>query len=384
MVQRTTLAAVGPLDPLCDGAQDHDLVLRLSEHVPPAAIRHVPEMLYHWRKTAGSTAVDTGNKPYARLAGIRAVSGHLARLGRPASVTSLRDTTFYRVAWHYEDAPEVAIIIPYRDRIAMTRECVSRVLGRTDYARFEVILVDNWSVSPEAAAFAAEMAALPRVRVLRIEEEFNYSRLNNAAVEQTDAPFLVFMNNDLFVEATDWLRVLVNEALADERVGIVGGKFVYPDRTVQHGGVVIGVGGVAGHVHSHLPEHHPGYGARAIVAQQLSAVTAAAMLVRTEAFYAADGFDERDLRVAFNDIDLCLKVGAAGYRIVWTPDFLAEHRESISRGRDDRPDKESRVFHEVQTMIERWGDTLASDPFYNRWLSLHGTPFHTLGEPTGS
>ena len=383
MVERETLRAIGPLDPRLDGAQDHDMVLRLSEHVPPASIHHVPEVLYHWRKTPNSTAVATSNKPYASLAGIRAVSGHLARLGRPATVTNLQGSTFYRVAWRTEHAPRVAVIIPYRDRIAMTRECVMRVLDLTGYPEYELILVDNWSVSAEAEAFAAEMAALPRVRVMRVEEEFNYSRLNNAAMEQTDAPFVVFMNNDLFVEQRDWLRILVNEAVVDHEVGAVGGKFVYPDRTVQHGGVVIGVGGVAGHVHSHLAEDDPGYGARAILPQQLSAVTAAAMLVRTEAFHAAGGFDERDLTVAFNDIDLCLKIGAAGYRIVWTPDFIAEHRESISRGRDDHPGKESRVFHEVQTMIERWGSTLRSDPFYSQWLSLEGSPFHALADPTG-
>ena len=381
MVHRAALAAVGPLDPRCDGAQDHDLVLRLAEHVPAAAMRHVPEVLYHGRRPTGATATDASSRPDAPAAGLRAVANHLARLGKPASVASLRDSTLYRVSWRYAAAPEVAIVIPYRDRIAMTRACVGRVLARTDYAAYRIILVDNWSVSTEAAAFAAEMSALPDVTVLRVEEAFNYSRLNNLAVEQTGAEFLVFMNNDLFVEADDWLRVLVNEALADMRVGVVGGKFVYPDRTVQHGGVVIGVGGVAGHVHSHLHEDEPGYGARAILAQELSAVTAAAMLVRTQAFRAAGGFDERHLTVAFNDTDLCLKIRAAGYSVVWTPDFVAEHRESVSRGRDDRPEKEGRVFHEVQTMIERWGDTLATDPFYNRWLSCEGTPFHDLSEP---
>ena len=383
MVEARTLREAGPLDPRHDGAQDHGLVLRLSERIDAGAIRHVPEVLYHWRKTASSTAVDTANKPYARQAGVLAVSEHLARLGRPASVTSLRDTTFYRVAWECARSPTVTIVIPYRDRVAMTRECVERVLSRTDYARHDVLLVDNWSSSAEAAAFAREMSGRARVRVLRIEEEFNYSRLNNAAVEHSDAEFLVFMNNDLFVEREDWLRVLVNEAVVDARVGIVGGKFVYPDRTVQHGGVVVGLGGVAGHVHSHIAEHEPGYGARAILAQELSAVTAAAMLVRADVFRAVGGFDERDLPVAFNDVDLCLKVRRAGWRIVWTPDFVAEHRESISRGRDDHPDKEGRVFHEVQTMLERWDGTLDADPFYSRWFAREGTPFHDLAEPAG-
>ncbi len=380
-VQRAALAEVGPLDPALDGAQDHDLILRLAERLPPGQIGHVPAVLYHWRRSSRSTAADGAAKPYAVAAGQAAVSAHLARLGHPATVTSRRATTAYRVHWGFEREPAVTLIIPFKDEIASTRRCVRTVLEGTAYAAYDVVLVDNWSTAPELAAFKQEMAAERRVRILRVEEEFNYARLNNLAAAGTAAEFLMFMNNDLFVAGRDWLRLLVNEMLADEQVAVVGGKFVYPNRTVQHGGVVLGVGGVACHVGTGLGEADPGYCRRMEFAQDYSAVTAAGMLVRSAAFRAVGGFDEQALQVAFNDVDLCLKVRAAGHKVIWLPDFLAEHHESLSRGDDIRPVQENRFFHEMQTMIERWGSTLTSDPFYHPALSLERQAFFELVDP---
>ena len=181
--------------------------------------------------------------------------------------------------------------------------------------------------------------------------------------------------------SADWLRILVDEALADPRVGVVGGKFLYPNRTVQHAGVVLGLGDVAGHAHVGIPGHEGGYAGRASFAQEMSAVTAAGMLVRTSAFRAAGGFDEQDLAVAFNDIDLCLKIRRAGFKIVWTPYFVAEHHESLSRGSDDRPTMERRFFHERETMIERYGAALRQDPFYSPHFALDRQPYFDLVVP---
>lgn len=380
-VKREALDAAGPLSSRYNGAQDHDLILRLSETLDPALIHHVPEILYHWRRTENSTASDVSAKPYAVKAGLACVADHLARVGRPGSVSSLRDSTLFRVDWATKAGPHVSIIVPFKDQIATTRRCVETLLSRTDYPAYDIILVDNWSTSEDAAAFVKTIRKNKRVRVLRIEEDFNYSRLNNLAASQTDAEFLVFMNNDLFVETKTWLRILVGEALADERVAIVGGKFLYPNRTVQHAGVVLGIGGIAGHAHTGIPETQLGHGGRVLCAQEMSAVTAAAMLMRHAVFRATGGFDETGLTVAFNDIDLCLKARQAGYKIIWTPDFLAEHHESLSRGNDERPLQEARFFHECQVMTERWGELLQHDPFYNKNFALDKQAFFDLVAP---
>ncbi len=380
-VARPTLAAVGPLNSKYDGAQDHDLILRLSEHLQPREIFHVPEILYHWRITEKSTALDTGAKPYAVEAGIACVRDHLKRLGRPATVTSIKHSTIYHQRWKYSQEPEVEIIIPFKDEIESTRRCLDTILAKTRYRNYRVTLVDNWSTSEESVTFAQDVAKMRHVRVIRVEEPFNYSRLNNLVAEASNAEFLMLMNNDLFVTDASWLRIVVDEALADPAVAMVGGKFIYPTRNVQHAGVILGLGGVGSHVGMGLPEDEFGYGQRLLFAQEYSSVTAAAVLVRRSVFKAVGGLDEKGLPVAFNDVDLCLKVRAAGYKVIYTPDFLAVHHESLSRGDDERPAQERRFFHENQFMKERWGDVLLTDPFYNKNFSLERGPFTELRPP---
>ncbi len=379
MIDRSTLERVGDLNTTYNGAQDHDFLLRVSEKLSPKEIVHVPEVLYHWRKSETSTASSTGAKQYAVDAGLNAVSDHLRRRGKVAQVTSFNDSTWYKVRWLVEKEPSITIIVPFKEEIAVTRHCVDCILKNTAYQNFDVILVDNWSTSTESQDFTEEMNALPTVQVLRVEEDFNYSRINNLAARQSGSEYYVLMNNDLFVTDMDWLRTIVNEALVDDQVGIVGGKFVYPNRMVQHAGVVLGVGGVATHAHMGIGENDPGYAARALFAQELSAVTAACLLVRSSLFWQVGGLDEDKLAVAFNDVDLCLKIRLAGYKVIWTPEFLAEHHESLSRGADDtNPIKESRFFHEMQTMIERYGILLQTDPYYSKHFSLEMRPFYDL------
>jgi GT2 family glycosyltransferase len=377
-VEHRCLRQAGPLRPDCDGAQDHDLVLRLAEIIPPEQIHHVPEILYHWRKTPTSTAASGKSKAYAVAAGVRAVGDHLARKNLAGEVGSPLGITCYSIAWRVEREPKVTVIIPYREHIALTRACVTAVRDLTDYKNYDIILVDNWSTSDESLAFAAEMDRMDRVRVLRVAESFNYSRLNNLAVGQSEGEFVLFLNNDVIVKQASWLTQMVGEALADPRVGIVGVKLIYPNGLVQHGGIVLGVGGVADHAHRGLRADDPGYMARAICAQDLSAVTAACLLCRREAFEMVGRFDEQDLRVAFNDVDLCLKIGAAAYRIVWTPDVISEHRESLSRGNDFKPEHQLRFFHENIVMEQRWKDTLSHDPAYNRSFSRRSGIFSNL------
>jgi GT2 family glycosyltransferase len=381
MVERSHLRKLRGLRSAYDGAQDFDLVLRLAEITDPADFAHVPEVLYHWRQSGTSTATASGNKAYAVAAGCLAIADHLARRGLPAAVYPKLETSWYDVSWRFTAEPEVTLIIPYREHIAMTRGCVEAILDRTAYGNYRILLVDNWSTSAESFAFAEDVRAEPRVKILRVPEKFNFSRLNNLAVKETASEYVLFMNNDVTVKDLLWLRRMVDEALADERVAIVGIKLLYQDGTVQHAGTVLGAGGVGDHAHRGLAGDDLGYFGRAVCAQDLSAVTAACMLCRREVFTAVGGFDEKELAVAFNDVDLCLKIRAVGYRIVWTAATVAEHAESWSRGSDFRPEHHIRFFREHQTMIERWGPILARDPFYNPHFSRARGTYRELATP---
>lgn len=387
MVERSQLAKAGTFRSKHNGAQDHDMVLRLSETIPPDRIAHVPEVLYHWRKTPTSTAASGKSKQYSVAAGVQAIQDHLARKGLMGSVhpprdTNGRDATWFEIDWQIAHEPSVTIIIPYRDHMEMTRACLEALSANTDYRNYRTVLVDNFSTSDEALAFAAEMKQRENISVMRVEESFNFSRLNNLAVARSRSELLLFLNNDVIVSDPAWLRAMVGEMLADPRVGIVGNKLLYPNGQVQHGGVILGVGGVADHAHKGLRGDDPGYVVRAVTAQDLSCVTAACMLCRRSVFEEVGGFDEKDLTVAFNDVDLCIKVGQAGYRLIWTPMSKAEHRESYSRGDDIRPEKLARFSYEFETMVARWGKVLANDRFYHRAFSRQAGMFSDLAAPT--
>ena len=379
MIDRLLLLRAGLLRSDYDGAQDHDLLLRLSEACDPKRIVHLPEILYHWRKSASSTAESGAAKPYAIEAGRRAVADHLARRGfAHSAVAPSSSSTSYSVDWGIADEPSVTIIVPFKDQVATTRRCLESLLENTHWADWRVVLVDDGSVTPEAAAFCRQAALDPHVVVRHVREPFNYSRLNNLMAREFPAAFYVFLNNDVFLTQADWLRVMVGEAMADPKAAIVGAKLVYPNGTVQHAGVVLGVGGIADHVFRGIPAGHGGYLYRARCAQQYSAVTGACMLCRGDVFLDVGGFDEQELKVAFNDIDLCLKVGAAGWHVIWTPDLVAEHHESLSRGDDISAGKAQRFFYENHVMLERWHDVLAADPFYNPHFSRDHGIFSSL------
>jgi GT2 family glycosyltransferase len=374
---------VGALDGKFDGAQDHDFLLRATEVLAPGEIHHVAEVLYHWRKSASSTAASgAGAKPEAVQAGAAAVAAHLARRGLPAQVSSRAGLTCYQVKWQppaaEKRAARVSILIPFRDHVEMTAECVSAIRKHTADVEYEIILLDNWSSSPEAEAFTAAQANMPNTRVIRIAEPFNYSRINNIGARAARHGFLLFLNNDVIVSEPQWLRTMLDEALVNDRVAAVGAKLLYPGGTVQHAGVVLGVGGVADHAFRGIGGQAPGYVMRAMAAQRISAVTAACMLVRRSAFEAVGGFDEAELTIAFNDVDLCVKFTSAGWEIIYTPDAVAEHRESISRGDDFDDSKIARFMLENEVMRQRHADVLPRDPFYNQHFSREGGVYREL------
>lgn len=378
LAETALVRELGGLDPLTDGAQDHDLLLRACERLGSHEIHHVPEILYHWRITPKSTAGAGSAKPRAAIAGETALKAHLKRRGLPAKVERRGDRTCYRTDFRMSEDPGISILIPFRDHITMTKQCIDAIRRLTRGVRFEIILIDNWSQDAETEIFCAEQANRRDTRVVRVPEPFNFSRINNKGVAAAQYPFLLFMNNDVFVNDADWLRSMLNEALADPGVGAVGPKLVYPNRTVQHGGVVIGVGGIAEHAFRGIGETMPGYLARAISTAEVSAVTAACMLVRREAFDRAGGFDAAELAVAFNDVDLCLKMRQAGYRIIFAPDIVCEHRESLSRGDDFDESKLGRFMQENETMHLRWNGVLEHDPYYNRHFSRDGGIYRDL------
>lgn len=384
VVMEMSLArAVGRMDRRMDGAQDHDFLLRAVGILEGERILHVPEVLYHWRISAGSTAADgVRAKPKAALAGVRAVSSHLARLGKAAKVETRNGQTAYRVTWMHAAAlwegVGVSIIIPFRDQIEMTSACVAAIRRSVGNVRYEIILVDNWSTTPEAEAFCTAQANLADTRVVRVAEPFNYSRLNNLGAQVARYEFLLLINNDVIVSDDGWLRAMLGECLADERVGAVGAKLLYPGGTVQHAGVVMGVGGVADHAFRGIAGDAGGYFMRAGLNQEISAVTGACMLVQRAAYQAVGGLDEAELTVAFNDIDLCAKLINSGWKLIFTADAIAEHRESASRGNDFGEAKLARFMRENEVMRQRYAESLPHDPFYNPHFSREGGVYREL------
>jgi GT2 family glycosyltransferase len=369
VLRESLLRQLGGFREGLDGAQDHDLVLRAIDAIQARSVVHIPHVLYHWRVHAKSTAGGLAAKPQSMQAGLRAVADHLRRRGLRGGVDA---TPFgYRVRLEPIGALElVSIVIPTRNRHEVLRKCVESVLSSIGDVPTEIIVMDNGSDEPSTLEYLAEIAKQPNVRVIRDEGPFNYSRLNNRAVDMACGRYVVLLNNDTEVISPDWLKTMLG-IMSQSDVGAVGAKLLYPDDTVQFGGTVIGIGGVAGHVHTRRSRSDPGYFCRAQLQQEFGAVTGACMMVRKEDFLAVGGLDETHLAVAFNDVDLCLKLGCIGKRIVWSPFVELFHHESLSRGLEDTPEKRARFEAEVRHMLSRWSNVLAKgDPAYNPNLCL--------------
>ncbi|VTU15249.1 glycosyltransferase family 2 protein [Variovorax sp. RA8] len=362
-----------------EGSQDWDLVLRCMERVEPRQIRHIPRVLYHWRVHGESTAKSMGAKPYAAVAGERALNEHLARTGVQGAAEYLGFG--FRVRYALPQAlPQVSLIIPTRNALQLVRQCIESIEAKTSYANYEIILVDNGSDDPSALAYFKELGTRPNIRVLRDDRPFNYAALNNAAVAQARGELVALVNNDIEVITPDWLSEMVSIAL-QPGVGAVGARLWYPNMTLQHAGVILGVGGIAAHAHRGMPAGREGYGGRAGLIQSFSAVTAACLVMRKSIYEQVGGFDEVNLQVAFNDVDFCLRVSEAGYRIVWTPYAELMHHESATRGKDLSPEKRARFEREVAYMHQRWDHVLQNDPAYSPNLMLAREDFSYAWPP---
>lgn len=350
-----------------EGSQDYDLALRCIERLEPQQIHHVPRVLYHWRIHAESTANGPAAKPYAALAGERALNDHFRRIGVAAEATATQ--AGYRVRYRMPELPLVTVIIPTNNAARLLRRCVESVIERTTYPHYEILIVDNRSDDPEALAYLRALAARPNVRLEHDDRPFNYSAINNAAVRSAKGTVLALLNNDVEVISGDWLDEMVSHALRPG-VGAVGAKLLYSDDTVQHAGIILGVHGIAGHAHRFVDRNSAGYCGRAALVQSFSAVTAACLVVRKDLYEKVGGLNEEVLGVACNDVDFCLRLGQAGYRTVWTPYAELYHHESATRGFDTTPEKLARSATENAYMRKHWQDLLADDPFYSPNLSL--------------
>nr|RNF58711.1 glycosyltransferase family 2 protein [Acidithiobacillus sulfuriphilus] len=378
--RRQRLLDIGGFRLGLEGSQDWDLVLRFTEGLPARAIRHIPAVLYHWRIIPGSTAGDSAAKPYALNAGRRAVAEHLQRGRIRAELRDICNGQFFVPVFAVEGLPKVSIIIPTRNGVDLLKACM-RSLGRTDYPNIEIVVLDNQSDDPGTIAYLEELAQRPDVRILAYPHPFDYAKMHNFAVPQAQGDYVCLLNNDIEVIAPGWLRDMLGVAQRGG-VGAVGAKLLYPDGTVQHAGVVLGLGGIAAHPHKGIDAAACGYFGRAMLMQSFSAVTAACMVLRKSTWMDVGGMDE-NLPVAYNDVDLCLRLQERGLRNVWVPSALLYHHESKTRGSDltHSSAKKARFTREHAYMQWRWGPLLRADPAYNPNLTLHKEDFSLTGVP---
>ena len=364
--QKALWDAVGGERPECDGSQDHDLFLRLIEQVGGAA--HVPQVLYYWRVHAGSTSGGTEAKPYVAAAAKKALADHLARTGRTGTVEDGLFPSTYRVKWDIEGDPKVSILIPNKDHTDDLEKCLQSIWKKTTWDNYEIIVIENNSTDP--ATFAYYEKAKQRYDGLKVvtypERGFNFSGINNFGRKAAAGDYLLLLNNDVEVRNGDWLTELLRQCAHKGGAAICGAMLYYPDETLQHAGVITGLGGYAGHSHKYKQKGGSGYLFRIATVQDFSAVTGACLLVKASVYDEVGGLDEQ-FAVAFNDVDFCLRVRDAGCRIAWTPYAELTHYESKSRGGDEKdPAKAARFAAEQQRLYTIHGkENILDDPYYN-------------------
>ena len=369
--RRSLFEAVGGERPECDGSQDHDLFLRLLEKTGTAY--HVPQVLYYWRVHAASTSGGVAAKPYVALAAKKALAGHLAAIGAEAQVEDGLFPSTYRVKWKIEGEPKVSILIPNKDHADDLEKCLASIYARTDWGNFEVIVIENNST--EKATFAYYETAkikYKNIQVVKFEGGFNFSAINNFGRKFAEGEYLLLLNNDIEVPkgSEGWLREMLRQCAHRGGAALCGAMLLYPDATIQHAGIVTGLGGYAGHSHKYHKYGGSGYMFRLATVQDFSAVTAACLLVKAEAYDALGGLDEA-FSVAFNDVDFCLRARDAGYRIVWTPYAVLTHYESKSRGLDEKDKTKAERFAGEQARLYavHGRENIFADPYYNPSLT---------------
>lgn len=365
---RTQLAKqVGGMRQEFDGAQDHDFIFRCTEQA--RRVVHIPQILYHWRIHKGSTADNPMGKQYAVQAGKRAVEAHLKRMGLSGTVEPLKDLGFYRVTYQVQGSPLISIVIPNKDEKEMLERCLDSIRTLSTYENYEILIVENNSVTEEIRDYYKSLEKQKNIRVVEWERPFNYSAINNFGISQASGDYIICLNNDITVISPDWMQKLLANCQRPQ-VGAVGARLYFPDNTIQHAGIALGIGGVAGSLFVGMDRRRTGYMHKAVIQQNLSAVTAACMMFRKEIWEKAGGFTQ-ELAVAFNDVDLCLKIRELGYLVVYNPDVEMYHYESRTRGPEDTEEKRRRFQSEIEYMRTHWIKYLkGGDPYYNCNLSL--------------
>jgi glycosyltransferase involved in cell wall biosynthesis len=369
--RRALLREIGGFREGYEGAQDYDLVLRCAEKLQPHQIKHIPRVLYHWRMVEGSVAAVAEAKPYAPKAARRAIADHLQRRNIAAAVVPCPENQeWHRVIYDLpEPYPLVSVVIPTRDQVTLLQRCLASIREKTDYAPIEIVIVDNASIELETHTFLRDLAQNASVQVVTDPDEFNFSRLINRGARVARGQILALVNNDIETKTSGWLREMVSHAVRPE-VGTVGARLWYPDGTLQHAGVVLGLHGVASHAFQRFPPQPVSPMNRTFVlSQNYSAVTAACMVLQKMIFDDVGGFDE-NLPNNFNDVDFCLRLRERGWQIIWTPYADLIHHESASRGRDFGPTEHAQLYREAVYMQGKWGNMLQRDPFYSPNLSL--------------
>ena len=357
-----------------EGSQDYDLLLRYINHIDHKNIKHIPRVLYHWRAITGSTALSPNQKPYTTEAGIKALSDYFKEKDKNIEVYKGKFDNMYRVKWPIKDEPLVSIIMPTYNGYKITKQAINSILEKTTYKNYEIILIDNNSNDTKALKYFEKLNEHSQINVLQYQKKYNYSAINNFAVSKSKGEIIALLNNDVEVINENWLTEMVSHALRPD-IGCVGAMLYYPDDTIQHAGVILGIGGVAGHSHKHNKRKDPGYYSRLALIQNLSAVTAACLIVRKHIYEEVNGLNEKDLTVAFNDVDFCIKVRELGYRNLWTPYAELYHHESVSRGTEDTEEKQKRFSSEVKYISEKWRKELSGDPYYSPNLTLDREDF---------
>lgn len=374
LVKRELYEKVGKLNPKFNGAQDYDFVLRCVERTNQ--ILHIPKILYHWRSHSSSTAENPESKKYAFEAGARAIQAHYERLGIQATVQETKHKGLYRTKYQLLEKPLVSVIIPNKDHIKDLDKCIKSLEGKNTYENIEYIIVENNSQEEETFAYYKDLEESDEKAcvVYWDGKGFNYPLINMYGVENSKGDYLLFLNNDTEIMNDDCIEELLSYCMRPE-VGAVGARLYYEDGTIQHAGVIVGLGGVAGHAFVGFEHDALGYFGRIQTAQDYSAVTAACMMVKRSVFEEVGGFDD-GYAVAFNDVDLCMKIRKAGYLIVYNPYAELTHYESKSRGYEDSEEKVKRFNSEIALFHEKWDDFLEKgDPFYNPNLTLEECDF---------
>jgi GT2 family glycosyltransferase len=379
VIKRSLVEQAGGFTPGTDGAQDYDLYLKVLELTDKVV--HIPRVLYHWRKVPGSTAAFFSEKSYAQDAGKKALAAAVERRGLDAEVEDGRFPGTYRVRYSVQGDPLVSIVIPFKDKPELLDLCLGSILEKSTWRNFEVIGVSNNSESAETYVAMRRWAEEDeRIRFVEHNIPFNFSEVNNFAVrEHARGEHVILLNNDIEITSPGWIEALLEFSQRAD-VGAVGGRLLYPDGSLQHAGIILGIGGVAGHSHKYFDGNDHGYFSRPHIIQNVSAVTAACLMVKRALYTEVSGLDEENLQVAFNDVDFCLRLRELGLLNVYTPYCEAVHHESISRGYEDTTEKQQRFRNEVLYMMKRHRDVLeAGDPYYNPNLTLEHENFMLSG-----